>query len=559
MLRSFGGASTAAKNQLLAKRLPLAARLLLVALAALQAWAQRHVMNPDGISYLDMARAAAAGNWAETINGYWSPVYPWLLALAMRVSEHSRYWDFTIAHAVNLGIFLVAFAGFEFFSRECKRYPRIAPLPSWLNMLLAYGAFGWATLVWIGLQKVTPDLAVAAVVFFASGLVIRITSDRAGILDHVALGVTLGVGYLTKGAMLPLALAFIVPVAINARRKVVTPAIVTAAFCAVALPFVIVLSQKMGHPTTGDVAKLNYAWYASDVKIFKHWNGQPAGTGEPAHATRRIVGDPPTYEFATPIGGTYPVWYDPSYWHEGLHVRVRPIKQLSRIFAELQQLSWAFADLFVAGLAILVLLLRRQIGIERRMNLVLGAPLALALLLYSIVHVEPRFLGGFVAVVLAAASLILLPRSGGSSEAIIAVLAAVAILVGLRIAQTANDDAHTLLQQAKRGAETHHAWVIAQEVRAAGIPEGETIAYIGDSFRAYWAYLDGYKIGGEVAARRFWSSKPAMRKEALDSLAARGFTSVLADARLGCIESEGWTHIPGTELCVFEASHDSAT
>ena len=41
------------------------------------------------------------------------------------------------------------------------------------------------------------------------------------------------------------------------------------------------------------------------------------GNGEPKHPTRKIFDAPPVYEFGYPVGGTYPVWYDPTYWYEG--------------------------------------------------------------------------------------------------------------------------------------------------------------------------------------------------------------------------------------------------
>ena len=36
------------------------------------------------------------------------------------------------------------------------------------------------------------------------------------------------------------------------------------------------------------------------------------------HPTRKVFDRPAIYEFGSdPVGGTYPIWYDPSYWHEG--------------------------------------------------------------------------------------------------------------------------------------------------------------------------------------------------------------------------------------------------
>ena len=34
----------------------------------------------DEISYINIAKAYAAGNWGAAINGYWSPLYSWLMS-----------------------------------------------------------------------------------------------------------------------------------------------------------------------------------------------------------------------------------------------------------------------------------------------------------------------------------------------------------------------------------------------------------------------------------------------------------------------------------------------
>jgi hypothetical protein len=39
----------------------------------------RYQINPDGISYISIANKYLAGNYREAINGYWSPLFSWLL------------------------------------------------------------------------------------------------------------------------------------------------------------------------------------------------------------------------------------------------------------------------------------------------------------------------------------------------------------------------------------------------------------------------------------------------------------------------------------------------
>ena len=48
------------------------------------------------------------------------------------------------------------------------------------------------------------------------------------------------------------------------------------------------------------------------------------------------------YEFGTPIAGTYPVWYDPSYWYEGLTPHFDLTAQMSTVYKNIK----AYWDIF---------------------------------------------------------------------------------------------------------------------------------------------------------------------------------------------------------------------
>lgn len=47
----------------------------------------RYQINPDGVCYIGIAQKYAAGNFSQAINGYWSPLFSWLLVpfLLMRI------------------------------------------------------------------------------------------------------------------------------------------------------------------------------------------------------------------------------------------------------------------------------------------------------------------------------------------------------------------------------------------------------------------------------------------------------------------------------------------
>jgi hypothetical protein len=88
-----------------------------LALAFLQAWAVRHSMQSDGISYLDMGDAIARGDWSMATNAYWSPLYPALLGITIKLLHPSPHWQFTVVHMVNFVIFGLAFVCFDLFMR----------------------------------------------------------------------------------------------------------------------------------------------------------------------------------------------------------------------------------------------------------------------------------------------------------------------------------------------------------------------------------------------------------------------------------------------------------
>jgi hypothetical protein len=49
----------------------------------------QHYFIPDGLYYIDSARFLLNGHWADAVNGYWSPLYSWLLLPVYALSKDS--------------------------------------------------------------------------------------------------------------------------------------------------------------------------------------------------------------------------------------------------------------------------------------------------------------------------------------------------------------------------------------------------------------------------------------------------------------------------------------
>lgn len=91
---------------------------LAIVLGGLHVWVYRNDLNPDSVSYIEMAEAAVGSGWHALVSAYWSPLYPALLSVGFRILRPSMYWEFTAVHVVNFVLYLADLLCFEFFLKE---------------------------------------------------------------------------------------------------------------------------------------------------------------------------------------------------------------------------------------------------------------------------------------------------------------------------------------------------------------------------------------------------------------------------------------------------------
>ena len=91
-------------------------------------------------------------------------------------------------------------------------------------------------------------------------------------------------------------------------------------FLGLSSPLILILSRSKGRWTLGGGGELVYAWFVNGTPVFYNWQGEAPNVGVPKHPTRKLFDRPAVYEYAAPIRGTYPPWYDPAYWNAGLEL-----------------------------------------------------------------------------------------------------------------------------------------------------------------------------------------------------------------------------------------------
>jgi hypothetical protein len=176
--------------------------LVAILLGSAQAWVNRYYMGNDGVPYLDMADAYLRGEWHTALNGYWNPLYSWLIAAAFFVFRPSAHWEFAVIQLLNFAIYLLAAAAFDFFIHESiarirNRGPEIHDC-DWLY-IIAWALFLWTSLDLIGIWTVNADMLVAASIYATLGLIVRSRRRVTGFAcSSLTLALVLAGGYSAK-------------------------------------------------------------------------------------------------------------------------------------------------------------------------------------------------------------------------------------------------------------------------------------------------------------------------------------------------------------------------
>src|SRR5215207_5741302 len=249
---------------------------LAVALGALQCRAWSGAPNADGISYLELAGRYAQGDLGAAANGYWSPAYPALLGLAMRIAGATGIYhgdglapELRVALVVNLAV--LAFATFAFSrlvlaldAAEPETTPRAVRVT---RLVLAASLWIWAAIRLVAATTITPDMLLAAWLMLATAELHALTREPTSRARIGRLAIVLALGYWTKAVFFPLVLVAIVVAPVLMRRAERRAATTKLALLALALcaPLVAVQSASQGHLTFGETGRLNYQWYVNDV------------------------------------------------------------------------------------------------------------------------------------------------------------------------------------------------------------------------------------------------------------------------------------------------------
>ena len=178
------------------------------------------------------------------------------------------------------------------------------------------------------------------------------------------------------------------------------------------------------------------------------------------------------------------------------------------------------------------------------------APLAAAFGMFALVHVEPRFVGGFgLMLLMRLLAAVRFAKPAGQRG--LSGLASVIILApALAIVFSTGKNLKDMARPA-----TFEQWEVARGLHEMGIPQGTEVGYIGTGLGAYWAHLAGVRIVAEIPDKeqpRFVAADAARRQQVLALFSSVGATAVITRNAAAANPADGWRQVPETHYFIWQ-------
>lgn len=537
--------------------------LALAALGFLQAWAGRNTMNPDGIQYIEVGLNYSRRNWSSAVNAYWSPLYSWIVGTVLYLFRPPSGREFEIVHLTNFAIYLLSLIAFTFFLKEMIRYqggtadPNVR-IPMWICQAFGYSLFLSSSLDLITLSVITPDLAVSAFVYLIAGLLMRIRRGRAQWTSFAALGLVLGLGYLSKSVMFIFALIVILAafqLARSQRISLLRLAVTVVVFLAISAPFITALSLQKGRLTIGDTGRVAYLANVNNLPSGYVHGVPPNSHLVFKHAPHQIYEKPAAYEFGAVVPGSCPVWYDASYWYDGARLFFVPKNELRALTKNVYRYAlilFLHQGTLLAGVFVLFLYIGRARKLAEDISDLwyLVVPAILVLGLYFLILVQDRYIAPFLVILWASLFLgcrVATSPNGAWFKRSVLLGTACALLatVGLRLARDTVKGVPD-----RNDPERQYSAVkdlqVAEELHKVGIGDGDKVAFLGDSLWVYWAHVDGIRVEAEIPESdvdNFYDADRDTRESVMKAFAATGVKAVVADRFPPDPKTDGWREL----------------
>lgn len=561
-------------------------------------------IDGDAVAYMDIGDLLRSHQWAGAINAYWHPLYPATLALGHGLFRATRFTELHAYYFVNLGIFMIEMLAIVSFTDAVTllRERRSTAIGEDANRFVldkySLRYLGLALIVLsaqreLSIGKVRPDALLQAFLLFGLAALLRhLTTSK---LSYAAwMGLALGLAYLTKSFAFLFTLACIGSLVAfrlfwqrhSLARIAAAAALSLACFGAVAGPYIVALSKQKGRFDFGDSGSLNYAWYVGGTEKMHLQNAHPELYGSSEvhlkHPNQVLLTSPLVVSYKQLPYGTYPDWFDASYWNDQIKTHMNPKGQLLAIKRNVELtirylLNHPEAILLLAVLTLLGArpdLCRRLTG-----NGFWLVPLLLGIavwMIYGMVNIEERYVTvGFIAVMVPFFAA-LRPKAPAHSDFLMAstqslVLLFALLAIGESVRITLDLRRHLSGAHSPGGWYDPEIFPAARALNDLGVGPGDTIACIGTRaclYDHYWARLTGVRILTEIYQPdpHFYASlaKLPRREEAIEAARREGASVLVGYFSPGTMTgttpaTAGWHQLGGTPFYALPLNLPSQT
>ena len=558
-------------------------------------------VDGDAVSYMDIGDLIRSHQWAGVINGYWNPLYPAALSLGHILFHPTRYTELHAYYMVNFGIFLLEILAVIAFTdaliqlrelRETSTAPANFLLDRYTIRYLGIAILVISAQRELSMGKVRPDALLLAFLLFALAALLKHLATSH--LRYAALmGLALGLAYLTKSfAFIFTLLCIMALVAFrffwqrqSIARIVAAALLVFACFSIVAGPYIAALSKQKGRFDFGDSGNLNYVWFVSGTEKMHLQQDEPSLFGAAEvhliHPDKQLLKSPPIFSYKQLPYGTYPDWFDASFFNERIKPHMDPHLEIIVIGQCIMRIlrymcnhpePWILLVLLLFAGARLDTRSRRHPGQWPSSNAFWLVPVLIAiavLCIYAIVNVEDRYLSAafltlllplFAAMRLSAPSQSSPLQSNATRTAASAAVLLLALLTIGESARMVGEMRRNLITiKYPGGWYDSNVYGAAHALNELGVGPGDTVACIGDMAcldTHYWARLAGVSVLTEIykpaefPVYSFLATMPN-RDQAYDVVRREGAKVLIGYFEPGLMTgttpvSAGWRQLGGT-------------
>ncbi len=259
-----------------------------------------------------------------------------------------------------------------------------------------------------------------------------------------------------------------------------------------------------------------------------------------------------------PIAGTYPVWYDPTYWWEGADEQMHPIPEIKtfiKYIVEIARFQMSERNLLTIVVLFALLLSDKIYDFWRKLRKLwpILVPAGSAFLMYALVYWEPRYTIGQATAIWGA---LIISVSIADKKLKMKVLRAAAVTLAVMVVYCMF---HMFIVDYKTERRWAEQVTVAEQLRSMGIEPGDRVALIGDGFWESWARLDRVTIVAEVpqqnmkagdSAAAFWNSDAEGQQTVLEELKSTGAKAVIASTPPRVLP-QGWISVSRTDHSVL--------